>query len=85
MYLRPWERGAAKVRVQIKGRGPAGLAVPPDVTLLRSGADPAAEVGRLTAALLWVEEDHRGSFGLGGGMGWHPGYTLNADRAGLVC
>lgn len=37
----------------------AGLSVPPDVTLLSSGADPAAEVGRPTAPLLWVGESRR--------------------------
>lgn len=37
----------------------AGLGVPPDVTLLSSGADPAAEVGRPTAPFLWVGEKRR--------------------------
>jgi len=37
----------------------AGLSVPPDVTLLTSGADPAVEVGRPTAPLLWVGENWR--------------------------
>lgn len=35
----------------------AGPSVPPDVTLLTSGAGPAAEVGRPTALHLWVEEN----------------------------
>lgn len=37
----------------------AGLSVSPDVTLLSSGADPAAEVGRPTAPLLRVWENRR--------------------------
>lgn len=46
--------------------------VPPDVTLLSAGSHPAAEVGRLTAPLLWVGERW-----LGEGMGWHPGNPPN--------
>lgn len=38
--LRSWEQSVA------------GLSVPPDITLLSFGADPAAEVGRPTALLL---------------------------------
>lgn len=46
----------------------AGLSVLPDITLLSSGADPAAEVGQLTAPLLWVGENRREMWG-----GWRYG------------
>lgn len=46
----------------------AGLSVPPDVTLLSSGADPAAEVGRPTAPLQWVGENRRAMW-----AGWRYG------------
>lgn len=60
------------VQVKIKEQSTAGLSVPPDVTLHSSGADPATEVGQLTAPLLWVGEDRRERFGLGAGKVWHP-------------
>lgn len=41
------------------GQSRPGLSVPPDITLLSSGTDPAAEVGRPTAPLLWVGEKWR--------------------------
>lgn len=55
----------------------AGLSVPPDVTLLSSGADPAAEVGRPTAPLLWVGENRRAVW-----AGWRYGLApgLNAEH-----
>lgn len=67
-----------------------GLGVPPDATLQRSGTDPAAEVGRAAAPLLWVVvggggvwgETERGDLGRVKVWGWHPGGTLNIRQIG---
>lgn len=63
----------------LQNKAGPGLCVPPDVTLLSSGTDPAAEVGRLTAPLLWVGERW-----LGEGTGWHPGNQQNIRQI-LAC